>query len=333
MSQIFSYRSSLKTLMNVASTMMLKNRIFGVVMCLCMLVLSACNSNKVEPIAATNASITFSVNWQYIDKAATKPESITLWLYPRYADGLVQAIEIVDDKAVSLNLKEGLYDMIAYNSKTLSNLKTFEQEDFMTHNGILPLLNEDIEGPLGVVGHADYLHSLTGSTPRVLEVKAEVPLAVTLNPRTVTKKYTVNMSVNSNVEIKGGNATLQGVKRKVVFSNAAILSEGLASVNFPLESYSKAQGSFVGNAYILGIETVTENPQIKNIIKVKLDYVDPLRPPLEADFDITNEVDNNPNVNLDINASIDITGDKPIIHIKVIPYEIVDGGDFVIDPL
>lgn len=309
-----------------------KNKILGI---LFFLMLMGCNSNKVVPIAPTDAVITFAVKWDNINQNITAPTSLTVWLYPR-TDGAAEAqtIEIPANKTVDLKLKEGVYDVIAYNKSSLNTMQIFETDAFMTHMGILPFLEvETNDQNIGVVDQTDHLHALVGSTGRVIEIKPDKSLLVTFYPKTITKTYHVNINVKSNVDISGGMANLVGVKRKVMFGSGALLSEGVASVNFPMLPMAKSEGSFQGSANILGVETRSEGSLVKNILNVKLDYVDPVRDPLELDFDITSQVDNNPNVNLDINVEVDITKDKPLISITVKPYDVVQGGDIIIDPL
>lgn len=308
-----------------------KIQFFGV---LFLLLIVSCNSSKVVPIAPTDAVISFAVKWDNIDKNIVAPSSLTVWLYPRNDGVGVQAIDIPTGQQVDLKLKEGVYDVIAYNKNSLNAMQTFEPGVFMSHMGILPYLDiEQTSQNVGVIGEADFLHALSGNTGRVLEIKPDKSLMVTFYPKTVTKTYQVNINVTSNVEIKSGVANLEGVKRKIMFGSGSLLSEGVSSVNFPMEAVVKSSGSFRGKVNILGVETRSEGSQVKNILGVKLDYLDPVRPPLELDFDITSQVDSNPNVNLDINVDVDITKDKPLISITVEPYEIIQGGDIIIDPL
>lgn len=286
--------------------MVLKNicNYFGLwFLCVVMLSQISCKTTKVEPLGYSQVS--FTVDWKGIKDGAPVPDGAVVYLYPKNGGEPVVS-KTNQDAIAEFTVPEGFYKIIMHNDN-LSAIKMRNYQSCLSFEGYVePVVAAATGG--AAVPEVDYLHLLTGAYSKEIQVIKDIPLNLTLRPRTATNTLRMNVEINSPREYTAVSASLSGIATKIEIFTAKVLTGDISSINIPLNLQTK-EGKVTANGRIevIGIDPANRNAGA-NVLEL---FLKPKQPeggePIPDEVlsqDLTNDLKEHENMNIEINIVV-----------------------------
>lgn len=327
---------------------MFTNKIVGWSLCLLVLGVTLCGCKKSKVVMQGTAELSLTVDWSGIKSGSVAPESATVYLYPIIRSGETCAYgepiiyHVVPVTKTQLVIPEGSYRIIAHNDN-LDKIKLRNQsicENFEGYVEPIAKVAAFSRSEVDVVPEVECLHLLTGTSSKEVVIVKDVPLDLTIRPRTATNTYRFTIRVNSPWEYESATAMLSGVATRINIFTATVQPVDISNINVPLTLEKNEQGEkrAIGHVEVLGVDPSNRNPGSNNLhLTLNPKQTDPLNPKPADEFnlDLTKDLDEYNNSSLDVELEV-----KPnpsgsglvLLLISIKPWVVLPSIDIDVNP-
>lgn len=296
---------------------MFTNKLFSWFLCLLCFGAVLCGCKKSKVVEQGTAELSITVDWSSVKAGLAAPESATVYLYPIIRSGETCAYgepiiyHVVPVTKTKLVVPEGAYRVIAHNDN-LDKIKLRNQsicEDFEGYVEPIATVAAFSRADVDVVPEVEYLHLLTGTSSKEVVIVKDVPLDLTIRPRTATSTYRFIIRINSPWEYDSATAMLSGVATRINIFTAIVQPIDISNISVPLTLEENALGErrAVGSVEVLGVDPANRNPGSNKLhLTLNPKQTDPLhpKPADEFELDLTKDLDEYNNSSLDVELEI-----------------------------